>query len=148
MRKQTIAIAALLIGSTLVLSLPNGTRADHTKGLTKDSIRIGLFGPITGPYYFFGKLIMNGADLVYDEVNRQGGIHGKKIITVREDDKCDAAGGIAAIKKLIYQDDVFMIHGGGCSNPTLAARQEAEQTRTPFVVFLAVADKITLPRAT
>ena len=67
---------------------------------------------------------MNGADVVYNEANRAGGIHGRKIQTVREDDACDAATAIAAAKKLIHQHQVFMIHGGGCSNPTIAAREE------------------------
>jgi branched-chain amino acid transport system substrate-binding protein len=138
-----------LIVSVLVafglLAGPAG--ADHTVGVTADSLKIGFFGAMTGPYYLYGKLIMNGSDVVYNEVNRAGGIHGRKIVTVREDDACDAAKAIAAVKKLIHQHQVFMIHGGGCSNPTIAARDEIEKTRTPFVVFAAVADRISYPLA-
>jgi branched-chain amino acid transport system substrate-binding protein len=137
----------VLVALAIVLTGADALRADHTKGVTNDSIKIGFFGPMTGPYYLYGKLVMNGADIVYNEVNRQGGVHGRKIVTVREDDKCDTAAGIAAMKKLIHQHEVFLVHGGGCSNPAMAARAEAEQARTPFVNFLAVADKITLPRA-
>src|SRR3972149_1601586 len=134
--------------AVLAAGLVSGpARADHTIGVTGDSIKIGYLGAMTGPYYLYGKLIMNGADVVYNEVNRAGGIHGRKIVTVREDDACDAAKAIAATKKLIHQHQVFMIHGGGCSNPTLAARDEIEKTRTPFVVFAAVADRITDPLA-
>ena len=137
-----IASVVLVLG---VLAGPAG--ADHTVGVTADSIKIGFLGALTGPYYLFGKLVMNGADVVYNEVNRAGGIHGRKIATVREDDGCDAAKAIAATKKLIHQHQVFMVHGGGCSNPTIGARDEIEKTRTPFVVFAAVADKITMPVA-
>ena len=139
----------VLIGSAMMsLGLLAGPApADQTVGVTADSIKIGFLGAMTGPYYLYGKLIMNGADVVYNEVNRTGGIHGRKIATVREDDACDAAKAIAATKKLIHQHQVFMIHGGGCSNPTIAARDEIEKTRTPFVVFAAVADRITSPLA-
>jgi branched-chain amino acid transport system substrate-binding protein len=147
MRKPARVAIVLLFGVVLVLSVVVGARADHTKGVTKDTVKIGFFGPMTGPYYLYGKLVMNGADIVYNDVNRQGGINGRKIVTIREDDKCDVAAGISAMKKLIHQHEVFLVHGGGCSNPAIAARDEAERTRTPFVNFLAVADKISVPRA-
>jgi branched-chain amino acid transport system substrate-binding protein len=137
-------ITAAVVALGLVAAVAG---ADHTVGVTADTIKIGYLGALTGPYYLYGKLVMNGADVVYNEVNRAGGIHGRKIATVREDDGCDAAKAIAATKKLIHQHQVFMVHGGGCSNPTIAARDEIEKTRTPFVVFAAVADKITVPVA-
>ena len=90
--------------------------------MTGDTIKIGSFGPLTGPNYLFGKLVMNGVEVVYNEVNKAGGINGRKLVLVREDDRCDPATAIAAVKKLIHQDQVFMINGGGCSNAAIAAR--------------------------
>ncbi len=136
------ALAAVALALTVA---PAG--GSHTQGVTKDSIKIGFYGPLTGPGYLWGKLTMNGAETVYNEVNRAGGIHGRKIVTVREDDRCEVAAGIAAMKKLVHQHKVFLVHGGGCSNPTIAAREEVEKAGVPFVNFLAVADKIVLPRA-
>jgi branched-chain amino acid transport system substrate-binding protein len=140
----TVATLALALVLPLGAADPAGAQAT---GVTADTIKIGFFGALTGPYYLYGKLVMNGADVVYNEVNRAGGIHGRKIQTVREDDACDAATAIAAAKKLIHQHQVFMVHGGGCSNPTIAAREEFEASKRPFVVFAAVADKITVPLA-
>jgi branched-chain amino acid transport system substrate-binding protein len=65
-------------------------------GVTGDTIKIGTFGPLTGPNYLFGKLVMNGAEIVYNEANKAGGIHGRKLVLVREDDRCDPATAIAA----------------------------------------------------
>lgn len=137
-------VLAAAVGVALVAA---PALANHTQGVTKDGIKIGFFGPITGPGYLWGKLVMNGAQIVYNEVNKAGGIHGRKIATVREDDRCDVATGIAAMKKLVYQDKVFLVHGGGCSNPAIAGREEVDKAGVPFVNFLAVADKITVPRA-
>ena len=131
-----LALAVLLLAG----GLAPATAADP--GLTGDSIKIGFFGPRTGRVYMYGELAMNGADLVYQQVNARGGIHGRKIVTVREDDECKNEGGIAAAKKLIHQHQVFMINGGGCSNPALAARDEVEANKVPMVVLDAVADGV------
>lgn len=116
-------------------------------GITPTSIKIGSFGALTGPGYLYGKLPMNGIEVVFDEINKAGGIHGRKLELVREDDRCDPAGAIGATQKLISQDKVFAIVGGGCSNPTLAARETIEKSGTPFVVFASVHDGITTPPA-
>lgn len=138
-RKRTLALALV----ALMFSLAAGSAtAGETTGLTRDTIKVGYFGPRTGRVYMYGELAMNGADLVYQQVNARGGIHGRKIVTVREDDECKNEGGIAAAKKLIHQHQVFMIHGGGCSNPAIAARDEVETNMVPMVVLDAVADGI------
>jgi branched-chain amino acid transport system substrate-binding protein len=131
-----LILATLLVGGRAVPAFA----ADP--GLTNDTIKIGFFGPRTGRVYMYGELAMNGAELVYQQVNAKGGIHGRKIVTVREDDECKNEGGIAAVKKLIYQQQVFMIHGGGCSNPTIAAKEEVDSAKVPMVVLDAVADSI------
>jgi branched-chain amino acid transport system substrate-binding protein len=111
-------------------------------GVTDDTIKIGSFGALTGPYYLYGGVIMNGAQLVYNEINAAGGIHGRKIEYVREDDRCDAATGIAAAKKLIHQHKVFMLHAGGCSNASIAARPEIEKAKIPWVVMTSIGEPI------
>ena len=116
-------------------------------GVTKDEIKIGSFGPLAGPVYMYGKLAMNGLEALFDKVNQEGGVHGRKLKLVREDDACKPEGGIAAVKKLIYDDKVFAINGGGCSNSTLAARPEIAKAGIPFVVNSAVADGISSPPA-
>ena len=139
MRKLLLVVAALVV--VLVPALA----AAQTPGVTATEIKIGTFGPLTGGNYLFGKLVMNGAEVVYNEVNKAGGIHGRKITLVREDDRCDPATAIAAVKKLIHQEQVFMINGGGCSNAAIAARPEIESAKVPWVVFAAVADEVTTP---
>ena len=88
---------------------------------------------------------MNGVEAVFDKVNEAGGIHGRKLVLVREDDNCKPEGAIAAVKKLAYQSKVFGIIGGACSNATLAATPEIEKSGLPMIVNSAVADAITTP---
>lgn len=143
-RPLSARTAILLLAILLAVAGPSATFAADP-GVTADTIKIGTFGPLTGPNYLFGKLVMNGAEVVYNEANKAGGIHGRKIVLVREDDRCDPATAIAAVKKLIHQHGVFMIHGGGCSNAAIAARPEIENGKLPWVIFAAVADEVTSP---
>ena len=115
-----------LLLAFVVVAPPAPAAAQSVPGVTATEIKIGALGALTGPGYLYGRLIMNGAEVVYNEVNNAGGIHGRKIVLVREDDRCDAASAIAAAKKLIFQHQVFMLHGGGCSNASIAARPEVD----------------------
>ena len=114
-------------------------------GVTADTIKIGSFAALTGPGYLYGKLPMNGIEVVFDQVNAAGGINGRKLELVREDDRCDPAAAIGAVKKLIYEDKVFAIIGGGCSNATFAAREALDEAKIPMIVMASVHDGITMP---
>src|SRR5215475_15615814 len=102
-----LGIAALLASLT-----PAATAADRT-GVTEDSIKIGMFGPITGPASVAAKSLY-GAAAIYKDVNDHGGINGRKIELIIEDDGCDTTKGIAAVKKLISRNEVFLLHGAYC----------------------------------
>ena len=130
-----------------VMIIPQCAMAQQQTGLTPTSIRIGTFGALTGPGYLYGKLAMNGVEVVFDQVNAAGGINGRKLELVREDDRCDPAGAIGAVQKLIFQEQVFALIGGGCSNATFAAREVIEKAEVPFLVVASVHDGITTPPA-
>jgi branched-chain amino acid transport system substrate-binding protein len=60
----------------------------QTPGVSNNEIVIGLFAPLSGPLVAYGVDPLNAAKMLYDEVNAKGGIHGRKIRLVIEDDKC------------------------------------------------------------
>ena len=134
-----------LLALVALALLPGLTVKADTPGVSDKEIRIGAFGPFGGPVYLYGKLVMNGVEAVFDEVNEKGGVNGRKLVLVREDDNCKPEGAIAAVKKLAYQEKVFAIIGGACSNATLAATPELVKSGVPMVVNSAVADAITTP---
>src|SRR6185437_3607636 len=131
MRGTLIAMGALLAGNALI----GAAQAQDVPGVTKTEIKIGSFGSLTGPTYLYGKLTMNGVDAVFAKVNEEGGVNGRKLVLVREDDRCDPATAIAAVKKLVFEEKVFAIIGGGCSNAALGARPEIIKDKVPFQVF-------------
>src|SRR5487761_2332664 len=133
------------LGAAALLCLAGGAQAADP-GLTKDSIKIGIFGPMTGAASSFGKAEL-GIQAVYKDLDAHGGINGRKIETVLEDTACDPAKGIAAVKKLIAQDQVFMLHGGSCSNVVMALKPDVATSGVPYVVATAASGAITDPIA-
>jgi branched-chain amino acid transport system substrate-binding protein len=125
----------------------NSALAADVPGVTDTEITIGSIGALAGPGYLYGRLAMNGIQVVFDQVNASGGVNGRKLTLVREDDRCDPAGAIAAARKLIFDDKVFAIDGGGCSNASLAARPDVEQAGVPWLIFGSVIDGLTVPTA-
>src|SRR5579862_6724371 len=118
-------LVAVMLAATAIAVVP--ARAET--GVSADEIVIGALGVLTGPLANNGKTIYDGVEAVYDQANKAGGINGRKIRYVREDDHCQAADAISAAKKLIYDDKVFLIHGGGCSNASLAAKPDIVQAK-------------------
>jgi branched-chain amino acid transport system substrate-binding protein len=114
-------------------------------GITQDEIVIGTFGPMTGPVYMYGQLAMNGLDVVFENINKEGGIHGRKLRLVREDDRCSSEGAITAVRRLIYSHKVFAIVGGGCLSAAIAAKPEIVKARIPWIINVSVADELSAP---
>jgi branched-chain amino acid transport system substrate-binding protein len=113
-------------------------------GVTGNSIKIGIMGPFTGNASSYSKAQI-GLDAYYKWVNDQGGVHGRKIETVLEDYACDSAKGVAAVKKLIHQDKVFMLHGNSCSAVAMAIKPVVVESGIPWVIAHAANDKISSP---
>jgi branched-chain amino acid transport system substrate-binding protein len=138
--RSLFAVAAL---STLMMT--GGPARSQVVGVTDTEILIGALGVLTGPLFHNGKTIYDGVETVYNEVNAAGGIHGRKIRYVREDDVCKPDMAVPAAKKLIHEHKVFMIHGGGCSNASLAAMPEIVASKIPWVITASTAPQLTDP---
>lgn len=139
------SVSTGIVGACLFSLAASGTAVAAEVGVTDTTIKIGMFGPLTGATSVYGYPINNGAIALYKEINDQGGIHGRKIEIVHEDDGCDPAKTRAAVKKLIYNDKVFMINGGSCSAGVVAARDEFIESKTPYMVMAATLDSISAP---
>ena len=120
-------------------------QAQQDPGLTDKTIKIGLFGPLSGNSMAYGFDVMNAAKMYYDKVNKEGGIHGRKIELVIEDDRCNANDLLAAVKKLTEQDKVFALNGGSCSSAVVGAREYVERSQIPFVMLNASGDGALYP---
>jgi branched-chain amino acid transport system substrate-binding protein len=138
-------IPLLALSAALAASWSGAARAADVPGVTASAIKIGMFAPLTGPVAVAAKAAF-GAAAVYQDVNQHGGVNGRQIEIIMEDDACDPNKGIAAVKKLIAQDQVFMIHGGWCSNVVLATKPEfTRDPSLPYMVLGAASASISTP---
>jgi branched-chain amino acid transport system substrate-binding protein len=96
-------------------------------------IKIGYFGDLTGPTFNFGQSAINGVLMVADEVNQAGGIKGRRIDVVIEDDRGSPEEAARKTAKLIDQDKVIAIIAGGTSGNSRAAAPKAQSSHVPFI---------------
>jgi branched-chain amino acid transport system substrate-binding protein len=129
--------------ATLTLTL--GAAQAQDPGITATSIKLGVFAPLSGNSMAYGFDVLNAAKMYYDKVNKEGGIHGRKIELVVEDDRCSANDLLAAVKKLTEQDKVFMLNGGSCSGAVVGAREYIERAQIPYVMLNASGDGALYP---
>ena len=104
MRLKTALIAtACAAASSMALA--------QSQGVTKDQIQLGSIQDLSGPLAGFGKQVRMGMQLRVDELNEQGGIHGRKINLKVEDSGYDPKRAVLAAQKLVNQDKIFAMVG-------------------------------------
>jgi branched-chain amino acid transport system substrate-binding protein len=99
----------------------------------RTTIKIGYFGDLTGPTYNFGTSAMNGVLMAAAQINQYGGINGRQIDVVIEDDRGSPEEAARKTAKLIDQDKVVAIIAGGVSGNSRAAAPRAQSSRIPFI---------------
>jgi branched-chain amino acid transport system substrate-binding protein len=97
------------------------------------TIKIGYFGDLTGPTFNFGQSAINGVLMAASEVNQNGGINGRQIDVVIEDDKGSPEEAARLTAKLIDQDKVVAVIAGGTSGNSRAAAPKAQASHIPFI---------------
>jgi branched-chain amino acid transport system substrate-binding protein len=108
-----------------------------------DPIKVGVVLPLTGEQAKFGEIEKNSFVMGVEEINKSGGINGRPIDLMMEDDTGKPDVGRSAIEKLISQDKVIVVTGGYSSSVTYAVSAAAQQRKIPFLVTTGSADKIT-----
>src|SRR3981189_3232556 len=106
-------------------------------------IKVGVNEPRTGAFAASGTYVINGAKIAADEINAKGGILGKKIELIIEDNKSNPTEAAAVAEKLITSDKVPVMMGAWGSSLTLAVMPKLVEYEVPMVVETSSAGKIT-----
>jgi branched-chain amino acid transport system substrate-binding protein len=109
----------------------------------QDTIKIGVTQPLTGAFAASGNYVAQGARLAADEINKAGGVLGKKIELIVEDNKSNPTEAVATVEKLIVRDKVPVLMGAWSSTLTLAVMPKLEEYQVPMVVETSSSGKIT-----
>ena len=86
----------------------------------QQSIKIGVIQPLTGAFAASGTYVANGARIAADEINAAGGVLGRRLELVVEDNKSNPTESVAAAEKLIVRDKAPVLMGAWGSSLTLA----------------------------
>ena len=114
-----------------------------TTGPAGDTIRVGVYGDTTGATSSFGVSTKNGIQLAFDEINAAGGVNGKKLEMVFEDDQGTPEKAKTVISKLISQDKVVAVLGEVASSNSLAAAPVAQEAKIPMISPSSTNPKVT-----
>jgi branched-chain amino acid transport system substrate-binding protein len=107
-------------------------------------IVIGEYGSLTGPEATFGQSTHNGIALALEEINGAGGIGGRKVRVITEDDQSKAEEAANAVTKLISSNDVTAILGEVASSSSLAAAPICQQNKVPMITPSSTFPGVTL----
>ncbi len=126
-------LISLWLVVTLVISF--GCERRGVDGTDGDSgpVRVGYYGDLTGATSSFGQSTKNGVDMAADEINKSGGINGRQIEIITEDDQGEPNKAATVVTKLINQDRVHALLGEVASSNTLAAAPKAQESRVPMI---------------
>jgi len=113
-----------------------------TTPTTKEPIKIGAILPLSGKNATYGNEIKNAIDLAIEEINNSGGINGRKIEVIYEDDQADPKVGVNAMQKLVNIDKVPVVLGSWVSGVVVASAPIAEKAKV-IVMAEAIAPAIT-----
>jgi branched-chain amino acid transport system substrate-binding protein len=137
MRKTLYAFAATLLMSTAAYA------ADP--GVSDTEIKIGDVNIMTGPAAFVGKGVALGSKIAAAEINAAGGVNGRKITVITEDDGYIPARSFQALTKLIEVDGIFALNGTSGTANVLAMMPLIEENNLPTVVTTAPAEQVYTP---
>ncbi|MDW7660587.1 MAG: ABC transporter substrate-binding protein [Bacillota bacterium] len=124
---------------------PAETEQTEDDGMIFDgeTIKVGLFVPITGSAADLGRRVVDGVKMAADEINEQGGILGGMVEVIVEDDEGVPAQSVNAITKLITQDNVPVVMGSLPSSCTIAAMTISERYGIPHIAANSSSPAIT-----
>ena len=122
------ALAVALVGCSA------GTSGTGTTGATSaEPIKIGAIVSLTGTYAGLGDPEKKTIEMEVKRINEAGGINGRPVEVIFEDDGTDEAKAVAAASKLIEQDNVVAIIGATGTGQSMAVRSEIDRAGIPQV---------------
>src|SRR5215467_12834405 len=119
----------ILLASIVALSLLSACQ----NGGGGDKVRVGVFMSTTGTTANFGISSVNGIKMAADEVNSAGGINGKQIELLVQDDRSDASEAATIVTKFVTQDMVHAVIGEVASSRSIAAAPIAQNAKIPML---------------
>jgi branched-chain amino acid transport system substrate-binding protein len=140
MKHPRIGLLAVLAGVALLAGCSKTGGDSAAAGTT---IKVGEFASLTGTEAAFGQSSHKGTQLAIDELNAAGGVLGKQLELITEDNRSTAGESVTIAKKLITRDKVVAILGEVASGRSLEAAPIAQAAGVPMISPSSTNPKVT-----
>jgi branched-chain amino acid transport system substrate-binding protein len=137
---------SLVFGLIVALLAPTACikkGGDNSANYTTGDIKVGVYADLTGKTSSFGKSTKDGITMASEEINAAGGIDGRKLVLVVEDDQGVPANAKTVVSKLITSDSVQAVLGEVASTNTLSAAPVAQEKHIPMITPSSTNPKVT-----
>ncbi len=131
-RKGKMLGMLVAVTCCFVFALSGFALADQTRGITDDTVKIGINAPLSRVLAHAGKASVDALQAYFTYVNEQGGVHGRKIELVVADHQYEPSRSLAEFKKLVTRDEVMALIGWG-TPPTTILIEPAMEEEVPLL---------------
>ena len=136
LRNSTHFISSTIGFLALTLIFTQSSFSENVRGVTETTIKIGAIADMTGPVASVTSILGQATRNYTRYINDSGGINGRKIECFIEDDRYSIPLGIAAFKKLVFRDKVFVVMGPYHTASIKALFGQMEKLKIPNLAFL------------
>lgn len=136
-------LGIFVLGAFLALWTSACNKQQGQQAQEPSEIVIGQYGSLTGTTATFGISTRNGVQMATDEVNKSGGLLGKQVRMVVEDDQGKPEEAQTVVTKLVNKDRVIAVLGEVASSRSLAAAPVCQQNRVPMITPSSTNPKVT-----
>ena len=133
------SLPSLLRSVILSLALPGFAGVASAQ----DVIKVGEYASLTGGSASFGQQSHKGTQLAIDEINAAGGVLGKKLLLITEDDQSQAGQATTAVQKLVAQDKVVAVLGEVASSKSREGAPICQENHIPMISPASTNPKVT-----
>jgi branched-chain amino acid transport system substrate-binding protein len=131
------AVRALSVAASLLFA------ASATAFAAAEPIRIGEVEPMTGKEAAFGQASHRGVMMAIEEINARGGILGRPLVVITDDNQSKPGDSATITKKLIGRDKVVAVLNGGSTAQCLETAPICQTAKIPMMATTATAAKVT-----
>ncbi|MDY6968946.1 MAG: ABC transporter substrate-binding protein [Spirochaetota bacterium] len=128
----------------IIFLYPDYSYSKKIRGVSNKEIKIGVIYDQTGPATVVTLMATEAFRNYFRNLNDSGGIHGRKIKLIIEDDRYQVPATIAAYKKLVSRDSVFALLGPGSSQGFLAVQLRILKDKVP-TLMPSTSDRVVVP---
>jgi branched-chain amino acid transport system substrate-binding protein len=139
MSRRGLSRRGFVLGAALILASAGIVRAAPAG----EPVKIGEIEPLTGKEAAFGQSSHHGVVLAVEELNARGGILGRPVVLVTEDNQSKQGDSATIAKKLVGRDRVIAVINGGTTPQCLESASLCQNAKVPMIATTATDPKVT-----